>query len=663
MNDTLFDVWGVAALDPLIELKDVRKTFVTAGGVGVEALRGVSLSIYPGEFVALMGQSGSGKTTLMNLLGLLDKPTSGEYRFAGRRVSALQSDDLAFLRREAFGFVFQSYNLIATLNALENVEVPAVYAGLTREERQARGSELLSRLGLSDRMHHRPNQLSGGQQQRVSIARALMNGGKVLLADEPTGALDSRSGAEVMGLLRSLADEGHTVILITHDRAVAENADRLIEMKDGEIVADSGVVGPHAPGGALEIDAQLKNDQPETRRWSGLADAASMALRALRVNIFRTVLTLLGIMIGVASVVALLAIGEGAKQSVLDRISSMGNNLLLVRPGARNSRGFGGFQTLTPDDAIAIGSVEGVAYSVPENVGNVTARYGNIDYQTSADATSASLPAARDWNVAQGAFFSAADERSYAAVAVLGQTVVDNLFPGGENPIGKHILLKNVPFLVIGVMEQKGANAGGGDTDDSILVPLSTGSLRLFGQRNLRSITVSVADAGEMSAVDERVRQMLISRHGGQEDFRINNMAEIMATVSETQNTMTILLGSIAAISLLVGGIGVMNIMLVSVTERTREIGIRMATGARTRNILEQFLTEAVVVSGLGGIIGIVGGASVALFISVFGMPIKFTLGPVLLAFSCAAATGLVFGFAPALKAARLDPVVALSSE
>jgi len=663
MNEAAFDVRGVAALEPLIELVDVHKTFVTTGGVEVEALRGISLKIFPGEFVAIMGPSGCGKSTLMNLLGCLDRPTSGSYHFAGKAVSEFGGDELAFLRREAFGFVFQSYNLISTITAVENVEVPAIYTGLSRTERRQRATELLTRLGLADRLDHRPNQLSGGQQQRVSIARSLMNGGKILLADEPTGALDSKSGTEVMGLLRSLADEGHTVILISHDREVADHADRRIEMRDGKITGDSGFIASCASAVAIERESAIPTpNRASPVAWSDLTEATSMALRSLRVNLFRTALTLLGIMIGVGSVVAMLAIGEGAKQSVLNRISAMGTNLLMVRPGAQNSRGFGGFQTLYPEDAAAIGEVDGVAASVPENVGNVTARYGSTDYQTSVDATTAEFPGARDWPIGRGTFFTSDDQRAYATVAVLGQTVVDNLFADGTDPIGNYVLIKNVPFIVVGVMSKRGANVGGGDTDDTILVPLTTGSLRLFGTRNLRSITVSVVDVKKMSDAEELIRVMLISRHG-KEDFRINNMAEIMATATETQNTMTILLGSIAAISLLVGGIGVMNIMLVSVTERTREIGIRMATGARMRNILDQFLTEAIVVSGIGGVIGVLGGVAVALVLSVFGTQIKITPGPMILAFSCAAATGLVFGFAPALKAARLDPVVALASE
>ena len=661
MNDTKFAVEHVAELSPLIELKDVRKVFVTSGGVEVEALRSISLSIYPGEFVAIMGASGSGKSTLMYLLGCLDRPTSGQYLFNGRDVSELDRDELAWLRREAFGFVFQSYNLIGTATATENVEVPAVYAGVPRSERKLRADQLLTSLGLADRTDHRPNQLSGGQQQRVSIARALMNGGKILLADEPTGALDSKSGTEVMALLRSLAQRGHTVVIITHDRAVADHADRIIELKDGEIIADSGPAVPAAPVEAIN----LVDHEPNLAGSlvSDVGEAVRMALSSLNVNLFRTILTLLGIMIGVGSVVAMLAIGEGAKQAVIDRISSFGTNLLMVRGGGQNSRSFGqGTKTLYPEDATAIAGLEGVKAAVPDAGTGVTARYGDLDYQTSADGTSADLPEVKNWPVAKGTFFSADDERTYAAVTVLGQTVVDNLFPDGTDPVGKYVLLKNVPFLVIGVMSEKGASGFGQDQDDVAFVPLSTGSLRLWGDRSLRMINVECTSVDTMSATQDRIHDLLVARHGT-EDFRINNSADFLNAATETQNTMTILLGSIAAISLLVGGIGVMNIMLVSVTERTREIGIRMATGARTRNILQQFLTEATVVSALGGIIGLIAGVGVALLIAAFGTDVKLTVWPMVLAFSCAAATGLVFGFAPALKAARLDPVVALASE
>ena len=637
----------------MIELKGVTKTFRN-GELEVQVLHGIDLEIRAGEFVAIMGASGSGKSTLMNILGCLDRPTGGSYRFNGQDVSALGRDELARLRREAFGFVFQSYNLIATATAARNVEVPAVYAGMPAAARRARAEKLLGMLGLADRLGHRPNQLSGGQQQRVSIARALMNGGHIILADEPTGALDSASGREVMALLHKLSAEGHTVIVITHAREVAEQARRVIEIADGRIVSDPG---PRLASGK-KLLAQRKAD---TSLLPGLIEAAKAAAAALRANVFRTALTLLGIVIGVGSVIAMLAVGNGAKQQVLDRISGMGTNLLLVRPGAPNQRGTGGIATLIPEDAAAIAALPNVLAAVPEQGGSVTARFAGTDYQTQVNATGAEFVQARAWPLADGLFFSQDDVRSYAAVAVLGQTVAQILF-ADASPLGKHIVLNNVLFQVIGVMSERGASPWGADQDDVVFVPVTTGSMRLFGQRHVRSITVAADDVGRIDETQDAVATLLEARHR-KVDFQIRNMASLLDAAMETQNTLTVLLGSIAAISLLVGGIGVMNIMLVSVTERTREIGIRMATGARMRDILQQFLGEALTVSALGGLIGVAGGLGAALAIRALGTPVQFSVGPVALAFGCAFATGLVFGFMPARKAARLDPVVALASE
>ncbi len=646
---------------PVVELRDIRKTYVSGGGeVAVEVLRGVSLSIASGEFVAIMGASGSGKSTLMNLIGCLDRPTSGQYLFAGRDVSGFDRDELAWARREAFGFVFQSYHLIGTATAAENVEVPAIYAGLAPAARHERSRRLLASLGLGERLTHRPSQLSGGQQQRVSIARALMNGGKVILADEPTGALDSRSGAEVMALLADLARQGHTVIVITHDPDVAAHADRVIEIRDGLITADTRKREREA---AAPVEL-TRDDDSAGRLLAAFGEAMKMAVRSLRANIFRTALTLLGIVIGVGSVVAMLAVGQGATRAVLDQISAMGTNLLLIRPAPPSQRGVGGqVATLVEEDADAIGDLDNVMAALPELQSNVTLRHGNRDYQTGVTGTSDALPLTRDWPVERGSFFTAADGKAYATVAVLGKTVADNLFPDGEDPVGRFVLFNNVPFQVIGVLSVKGASSNGSDQDDVAFVPLQTGQLRLFGARNLRSITVAVADVARIDETEAEVTRLLVERHRGQEDFRVRNMASVVEAASATGDTMTVLLGSIAAISLLVGGIGVMNIMLVSVTERTREIGIRMATGARTRDIMQQFMTEAVVVSGLGGVIGVAGGIGTALVISAFNVPIEFSGAVIALAFGCAALVGLVFGFAPAHKAARLDPVVALASE
>jgi macrolide transport system ATP-binding/permease protein len=447
------------------------------------------------------------------------------------------------------------------------------------------------------------------------------------------------------------------VLLITHAKEVADHAQRLIEIKDGHILSD--------PGPAHPSPTQTEFVRPVVAgvasRLSDMLEAAKMALRSLRANFFRSVLTLLGIVIGVASVIAMLAIGDGAKAEVVARISAMGSNLLLVRPGAANQRGFSSTATLVVDDVKAIDELPNVLAAIPEQSSSVTLRFGTSDASTSVTGTSAKFPLARQWPVAQGTFFSDEDETNYAAVAVLGKTTSAALF-GDSSPIGEFVMINNLLFQVVGVMSERGASPMGSDQDDVVFVPYSTSSLRLSGQRYLRNVTVAVEDVDRIDDTQEAVDKLLLERHGTV-DYQIRNMASIMEAMEQTQNTLTILLGSIAAISLLVGGIGVMNIMLVSVTERTREIGIRMATGARESNIMQQFLIEAVVVSAIGGAIGVVFGLATAAVIAAFGTPIQYSPTPVLLAFGCAFMTGLVFGYLPAKKAAQLDPVVALSAE
>jgi macrolide transport system ATP-binding/permease protein len=640
--------------DPLLTLEHVDKRYRN-GDTEVRALDGVSLAVKRGEFVAIMGQSGSGKSTLMNIIGCLDRPSAGSYRVGGADVADLEPDALAALRRDTFGFVFQRYNLLATASAGENVEIPAIYAGVPRAERAARARELLARLGLGERTAHRPSELSGGQQQRVAIARALVNDPPVILADEPTGALDRKSGEEVLALLRSLHAEGRTILLITHDENVARHADRIIRIEDGRIVDDGG-----GADSAPEVQASPRPDTAPSFA-SGVREALVSAVRCLRVNVFRTALTLLGIVIGVAAVVAMLAVGEGSRQKVMDRISGMGTNLMLIRPGAPGIRS-SEIATLVPADAEAIRRLPNIASAVPERSGRMTARHGSLDVQTTVQGVGEELPAVRDWAVADGRFFEAEDGRSFAPVAVLGRTVADGLFPHGENPIGAYVLLRNVPFEVIGVMAVRGASPGGNDQDDVVLVPIQTGLVRLFGKSHLSTITVKVTDASDLDGTQARIESLLRAQHGT-EDFNVRNMASIVETAMETQDTFTLLLGAVAAISLLVGGIGVMNIMLVSVVERTREIGIRMATGARMSDILLQFNIEAAVVCGLGGLLGIALGVVAGWTLELAGMSIVFSVTPALLAFGSACVTGLVFGYLPARKAARLDPVVALASE
>ncbi|MCD7110174.1 MacB family efflux pump subunit [Rhizobium sp. DKSPLA3] len=647
-------------MTPLISLRNIRKTFMT-GDVPVDALRGVSLDIAPGEFVAIVGQSGSGKSTLMNILGCLDQPTGGAYHLDGEDVAGFDADQLAERRRQMFGFVFQSYNLVATSTARENVEIPAIYAGVSAKRREARSRELLGALRLGDRMDHLPSQLSGGQQQRVSIARALMNGGQIILADEPTGALDSQSGKDVMATLRRMNEDGHTVIIITHAPDLAESADRVIEIRDGLIVADRLPRRITRPVRAAP--RVFATQAGEAALFSDVAEAVRMSFRALRANFFRTVLTLLGIVIGVSSVVAMLAIGTGAQDQVLSRIAAMGSDLLVVRPNMANFRGGegGSIVSLVPADADAILELPNISFAVPEMSSSLTVRAGNLDTQTTVNGTVPQFPEAKTWPLAEGAFLAPADMQSYASVAVLGKTVADTLFPDGADALGQYILIKNIPFQVIGIMAPKGATAGGNDQDDTVLVPLSTGNLRLFGARNVRSITVQVKDDSAINITQDQIQALLDERHQRQ-DTQIANLAAIRETFTETSNILKVFLGSIAAISLLVGGIGVMNIMLVSVTERTREIGIRMATGARGRDILTQFIVEALVVSALGGLIGVGLGLSIGAIAQAFGVPVSFSAGPVLLAFASAFVTGLVFGYLPAHNASRLQPAVALSA-
>ena len=616
------------------------------------------LTIHAGEFVAIMGQSGSGKSTLMNIVGCLDRATAGTYHVLGRDVATLDADQLAALRRETFGFVFQRYNLLATSTASENVEMPAIYAGLDKASRRTRAGELLARLGLAERGDHRPNQLSGGQQQRVAIARALMNNPPVILADEPTGALDSRSGQEVMALLKELHAEGRTIILITHDEQIAAHAHRIVRFQDGRIIGDAQT--DHADAG--KIFTKEPDLQPAGALGAEGFEAVTTALRALRVNLFRTLLTLLGIVIGVSAVITMLAVGNGSKAKVLTQISAMGTNLLSVRPGAAGIRSSGDIASMTLEDVVALRDLPNVEVVVGERSSRKTLRVGNLDYATTINGVSPGFPVARDWALSSGNFFTERDQSSFAPVLVLGQTVVDKLFPSGDNPVGQYVLVGNIPFEVIGVMSKKGAAPWGQDQDDAVFAPVSTVLTRLVGTSYINSISVKVFSVDKIDETTAAITDLLKKRHGT-EDFNVRNTASLLEMATETQNTLTILLGAVAAISLLVGGIGVMNIMLVSVTERTREIGIRMATGARMRDIMIQFNTEAAVVCTIGGLLGVLLGFFSGWIISLFDVNIAFSVMPALLAFTCAVVTGLVFGYLPARKAARLDPVVALSSE
>ncbi|WP_180042009.1 MULTISPECIES: MacB family efflux pump subunit [unclassified Acinetobacter] len=653
---------------PLLEVKNLTREF-PAGESTVQILKGVNLEIYPGELVAIVGQSGSGKSTLMNILGCLDKPTNGSYKVKGRETRELEPDELAQLRREYFGFIFQRYHLLGDLNAAGNVEVPAIYAGADATERNARAKQLLTDLGLGEKTQNRPSQLSGGQQQRVSIARALMNGGDVILADEPTGALDKNSGIEVMRILRELNAKGHTIILVTHDHNVAKNATRIIEISDGNIISDQPNV-PETDDEPLEKQQLVPNTQKKTSSWRSavdrLGEAFRMAILAMNAHRMRTFLTMLGIIIGIASVVSVVALGNGSQKQILENISSLGTNTITVYQG----RGFGDnsrssqVKTLVPADATALAEqpyVDGVSPSVNSSV---TARFKDTEASTTVNGVSEDFFYVKGMSFASGQPFDKESVTEQAQDVVIDNNTKNTFFADGTNPVGQVILLGSVPSRIIGVIEEQKSMMGNSDSLN-VYLPYSTVMSRMLGQSNVRSIIVRVKDEYPSAAAENAILNLLVQRHGAQDVFT-QNSDSIRETIQQTTATMTLLVSAIAVISLIVGGIGVMNIMLVSVTERTQEIGVRMAVGARQSDILQQFLIEAVLVCILGGVLGVLLSLGIGQLISHFAggtFQMAYSTTSIVAAFVCSSMIGIVFGFIPARNAAQLNPVDALSRE
>ena len=711
----------------LIELREVRKRFGGHDGVPeVEILHGIGLRIQAGEYVAIVGASGSGKTTLMNILGCLDRPSSGEYLFQGEAVSGLDDDVLAALRREVFGFVFQGYHLIGTSSALDNVAMPARYAGVSEQARHERAAALLSRLGLTERLQYLPHQLSGGQQQRVSIARALVNGGRVILADEPTGALDSTSGEQVMQQLDEVAAAGHTVILITHDPAVAARARRIISMADGRIVgdatapvggkarplpetgravADDSLLVRHADapvrkGGrpCAEAPAEVPADVPTEApadlsdlhplrgrggepapaghpaqdlpalrgrgRLPLLADLPEIlrsAWRVMRLNRLRTGLTLLGIIIGVASVIVMLAVGQGSQEKVLAEMQTFGlRTIYIFREWLSDTQQA---RPLSMADVAAVQQVPNVEQASPViDQNGIIVRHGNRTLRTNLSATTRHFAQALNWPVSQGTLLETEDEHDLRKVVLLGERVREALFGAHGQAVGQEILVGNVPFRVIGVMAPKPAPFPEDDVNNQVIVPVGAAAVRLVGSMELSRINVVIRDMRHAAETEAAIVKTLTARHG-RKDFNILNQAQAVQQLAQANRTLTLMLGLIAAISLLVGGIGVMNVMLMTVRERTREIGIRIATGARQADILRQFLVEAMLLTGIGGTVGVSGGLLIGLGLKALGIPMAFSPLAAAMAFGCAVATGMIFGFMPARQAARLDPVRALAGE
>ncbi len=671
----------------MIEVKNLYKTY-QMGEVEVKALQGVSLKVAPGEFVAIMGPSGSGKSTLMHVLGLLDRPNSGEYYLGARRIDELSDEELSAIRNRLVGFVFQQFHLLPRMTALENAELPLIYAGKRHLKEKAK--EKIEEVGLANRMSHRPNELSGGQQQRVAIARSLVNDPLVIFADEPTGNLDSKSKEEIISILEGLNRKGKTIIVVTHENEVAVRAKRVIRMLDGKIISDdkprvqgkpssaeSGTPDLSESPGAEEteadkiIDIVLSKHERKARETEFL-DYLRQAWAAMIGHKMRSFLSILGILIGVAAVIAMLALGTGAKESIEKQLASLGSNLILVMPGSSRihgvSSGAGGVTRFSFQDVAAIEKMSDLVRMVSPSVsGKGQLVYANQNWSTQVEGDGVNYAAIRAATPTLGRFFTEEEVKRRDKVALVGMTVVKQLF-GDANPIGETIKINLINFKVIGILPVKGAT-GFRDQDDIVIIPVTTAMYRVFGKEYLDSISVEANGPESIDAAQEAISKLIIKQHhlvtkDEQDSFQTRNMADIKNTLETTTKTMSLLLGAIAAISLLVGGIGIMNIMLVSVTERTREIGLRKAIGATNKDIMAQFLVEAILMSFIGGITGVLLGSGISVLITLFaGWAVRISSSSIILATGFSLIVGIVFGLWPARKAAKLDPVEALRYE
>ena len=689
--------------DPVIALENVTRVY-HLGDLEVRALAGVSLTVERGEFVAIMGASGSGKSTLMNILGCLDQATEGRYLLEGIDVGGLDEPALARIRSRRIGFVFQSFNILARTSALENVALPLFYAGevagITERSRAA-----LALLGLANREGNQPNQLSGGQQQRVAIARALINDPAILLADEPTGNLDSQTAGEILATIRALNRErGVTVLLVTHEPTMASFADRMVTIRDGLVVSD---VRRTSLARSAALSARAETTEPPAPRHSAeivplLWMAMLAALRAIGRNKLRSALTMLGVFIGVAALIAMVAVGEGARSAVKAQLESLGTDLLIALPGSARANGvrggIGSASSLQVADGAAIleedSAVADLSYVSRQNAQTV---YGNQNWSTTVQGVSPSYLSIRDWAVVAGRGFTEADDNDGHTVCVLGRTVLTNLFGDFSNPISATVLVKNVPMEVIGVLAAKGHSASGQDQDDVVLIPFRTSQERVLGvaaptsaqsiagspfatppknpfgiqprlEGFVHTIYIQARTTALVKTALEEVTATLEKRHhikpGQADDFVVRDLTEIAEVAEQSSRVMELLLAAIASISLVVGGIGIMNILLVSVTERTREIGIRMAIGARRLHVLLQFLVEAVLLSLMGGGAGVLAGIAASEIISaVADWPTLLHPAVIVATFIFSAAIGIFFGYYPARQAARLNPIDALRYE
>ena len=661
------DLYANAATDkPLMQVKGLIREF-KAGEQTIRVLHDINLTIHQGEMVAIIGQSGSGKSTLMNILGCLDQATAGDYQVFGQSVNRLAPDELAKLRREHFGFIFQRYHLLGDISARDNVSVPAVYAGMDGQARNERAEKLLSDLGLADKVNNRPSQLSGGQQQRVSIARALMNGGDIILADEPTGALDSKSGKDVVQILKDLNAQGHTIIMVTHDPSLAAQAERVIEIKDGYIIADYKNEDYQRPAAqpASIIDKHRKSAFGSF--IDRLLESFKMSLLAMRAHKMRTLLTMLGIIIGIASVVSVVGLGKGSQEQILSNISSLGTNTITVTDGYPygDPRRQYNDDNLTPQDAQAVADQPYVLSVSPQLNSNMSVRYRNVQEAASISGVGKDYLDVSGETLAMGQGFDEQSILRRTQDIIIDSNAHKTFFPTIANPIGEVLLIGSVPGRVIGVLEPNEGGFSRSVDTPTLYMPYTTMMSRLIGSAYIESFIALIDNNISSSAAESAISDLMTSRHGT-DDFRIRNSDSIRQTIESTTAALTLLISSIAIISLIVGGIGVMNIMLVSVTERTNEIGVRMAVGARQSDIMQQFLIEAILVCILGGLLGIGMAFAIGELINRVGgdsFKVIYSSTSIIAAFVCSTLIGVVFGFLPARNAAKLDPVEALSRD
>ncbi|AAZ18433.1 ABC macrolide efflux transporter MacB, fused ATPase and inner membrane domains [Psychrobacter arcticus 273-4] len=661
------DLYANAATDkPLMQVKGLIREF-KAGEQTIRVLHDINLTIHQGEMVAIIGQSGSGKSTLMNILGCLDQATAGDYQVFGQSVNRLAPDELAKLRREHFGFIFQRYHLLGDISARDNVSVPAVYAGMDGQARNERAEQLLSDLGLADKVNNRPSQLSGGQQQRVSIARALMNGGDIILADEPTGALDSKSGKDVVQILKNLNAQGHTIIMVTHDPGLAAQAERVIEIKDGYIIADYKNEDYQRPVAQFSSIIDKHRKSAFGSFIDRLLESFKMSLLAMRAHKMRTLLTMLGIIIGIASVVSVVGLGKGSQEQILSNISSLGTNTITITDGYPygDPRRQYNDDNLTPQDAQAVADQPYVLSVSPQLNSNMSVRYRNVQEAASISGVGKDYLDVSGETLAMGQGFDEQSILRRTQDIIIDSNAHKTFFPTTANPIGEVLLIGSVPGRVIGVLEPNEGGFSRSVDSPTLYMPYTTMMSRLIGSAYIESFVALIDNNISSSAAESAISNLMKSRHGT-DDFRIRNSDSIRQTIESTTAAMTLLISSIAIISLIVGGIGVMNIMLVSVTERTNEIGVRMAVGARQSDIMQQFLIEAVLVCILGGLLGIGMAFAIGELINRVGgdsFKVIYSSTSIIAAFVCSTLIGVVFGFLPARNAAKLDPVEALSRD